>query len=237
MQQMPLVGVVECVSDGRHDVECILERHPARVAIAHQVGGVGAVDVVHGDPQLAVNLATVVHADNVGMPQCRGQVGLALESGTVIGIRRDYAKALAPEAQGYGVRLGAPRDDDDGWAAKLLVVSDMRPAVVSFTFGLPSEQICARLQGRGILLFASVTSVAEAKMAVACGIDALIVQGPAAGGHRATFDPAAPPCDTPLLQLLTAICLDADVPVVASGGLATGRVAQSSSSLRARRSR
>jgi nitronate monooxygenase len=132
----------------------------------------------------------------------------------------EYAKALAPEAQRHGVRLGAPRDDDHGWAAKLLVVSDMGPAVVSFTFGLPSEQTCARLQSRGIMLFATVTSVAEAKMAVARGIDALIVQGPAAGGHRATFDPAAPPCDTPLLQLLKAICVDADVPVVASGGLA-----------------
>ena len=97
----------------------------------------------------------------------------------------------------------------------------MRPAVVSFTFGLPSEQICSRLHSSGILLFASVTTVAEAKIAVARDIDALIVQGPAAGGHRATFDPAAPPCDTPLLQLLTAICVDADVPVVASGGLAT----------------
>src|SRR5580693_409441 len=133
----------------------------------------------------------------------------------------EYAKTLAPEAQRHGVRLGAPRDDDHGWAVKLLVVSDMRPAVVSFTFGLPSEQTCARLQSRGIMLFATVTSVAEAKMAVARGIDALIVQGPAAGGHRATFDPAAPPCDTPLLQLLKAICVDADVPVVASGGLAT----------------
>src|SRR3984893_8146726 len=65
----------------------------------------------------------------------------------------EYAKALAPEAQRYGVRIGTPRDDDDGWAAKLLVVSDMRPAVVSFTFGLPSEQICSRLHSSGILLF------------------------------------------------------------------------------------
>jgi nitronate monooxygenase len=132
----------------------------------------------------------------------------------------EYAKALAPEAQRYGVRVGTPRDDDDGWTAKLLVVSDMRPAVVSFTFGLPSEQTCSRLRNTGILLFASVTTAAEAKIAVARGVDALIVQGPAAGGHRATFDPAAPPCDTPLLQLLDAICADADVPVVASGGLA-----------------
>jgi nitronate monooxygenase len=132
----------------------------------------------------------------------------------------EYAKTLAPDARRHGVRLGAPRDFDDGWRAKLLVLSDMRPAVVSFTFGLPSEQTCSRLHDSGILLFANVTSVAEAKIAVARGIDALIVQGPAAGGHRATFDPAAPPCDTPLLQLLTAICVDADVPVVASGGLA-----------------
>ena len=132
-----------------------------------------------------------------------------------------YAKTLAPEAQRYCVRLGAPQDDDHGWAAKLLVVSDMRPAVVSFTFGLPSEQTCSRLHSCGVLLLASVTTVAEAKMAIAHGVDALIVQGPAAGGHRATFDPAAPPCDTPLLRLLAAICVDADVPVVASGGLAT----------------
>jgi nitronate monooxygenase len=97
----------------------------------------------------------------------------------------------------------------------------MRPSVVSFTFGLPSEQTCSRLHSRGIALFASVTTVAEAKMAVARGIDTLIVQGPAAGGHRATFDPATPPCDTPLPQLLKAICVDADVPVVASGGIAT----------------
>jgi nitronate monooxygenase len=134
---------------------------------------------------------------------------------------REYATALAPEATRYGVRIGTPRDDDDGWAAKLAVVSDMRPSVVSFTFGLPSDQICARLHSLGIMLFASVTTVAEAKMAVARGIDTLIVQGPAAGGHRATFDPAIPPCDAPLLQLLNAICVHTDVPVVASGGLAT----------------
>ena len=133
----------------------------------------------------------------------------------------EYAKALAPEAKRYGVGIGTPRDFDDGWTAKLDVVSDMRPSLVSFTFGLPSEQTCSCLHRRGIVLFASVTTVTEAKMAVARGIDTLIVQGPAAGGHRATFDPVTPPCDTPLLQLLKAIRVDGDVPVVASGGLAT----------------
>jgi nitronate monooxygenase len=131
-----------------------------------------------------------------------------------------YAKALAPQAQRYGVRIGAPRDVD-GWAAKLVVLSDMRPAVVSFTFGLPSAQTCSRLRSNGTLLLASATTLAEATLAAARGIDALVVQGPAAGGHRATFDPAAPPCDTPLLALINAIRAEVDIPVVASGGLAT----------------
>jgi nitronate monooxygenase len=131
----------------------------------------------------------------------------------------EYAKALAPETQRHGVQTGIPRDDDDGWAAKLVVVSDMRPTVVSFTFGLPSEETCSCLRSSGILVFATVTTAAEAKMAVALGVDAVVVQGPAAGGHRATFDPAAPPCDTPMLQLLSAIRVDADIPIVASGGL------------------
>jgi nitronate monooxygenase len=134
---------------------------------------------------------------------------------------REYAKALAPDAERYGVRVGTPRDDDDAWAAKLAVVSDMRPAVVSFTFGLPSERTCSYLHTRGIALFATVTTEAEAKMAVACGIETLVVQGPAAGGHRGTFDPATPPCDTPLAELLNALAVDGDARLVASGGLST----------------
>src|SRR5260370_31047136 len=192
---------------------------PQLAAAAGNAGGLGmlaggllSADVLAERIDAARGLTSAPLGVNLFVPQPR------------LGTQRQYtqyAKALAPEAQRYGVRIGTPRDDDDGWAAKLLVVSDMRAAVVSVPFGLPSEQICSRLHSCGILLFASVTTVAEAKMAVARGIDALIVQGPAAGGHHATFDPATLPCDTPLLQLLTAICVDADVPVVASGGLAT----------------
>jgi nitronate monooxygenase len=192
---------------------------PQLAAAASNAGGLGMLaggllspDVLAESMDAARGLTSAPLGVNLFVPQ--PSAGTERQYG-------EYAKALAPEAQRYGVRIGTPRDDDDGWAAKLAVVSDMRPAVVSFTFGLPSEQTCSRLHSRGIVLFASVTTVAEATMAVARGVDALIVQGPAAGGHRATFDPAAPPCDTPLLQLLNAICVGADVPVVASGGLAS----------------
>ncbi|CQD18547.1 oxidoreductase [Mycolicibacterium conceptionense] len=129
-----------------------------------------------------------------------------------------YAAELAGEAQRYGVELGAPRYDDDAWAAKLDLVFDLRPEVVSFTFGLPSAPEIDRLRGAGITTVGTVTTLDEAWLAVGRGIDALAVQGPAAGGHRGTFDPAASPASQSLDHLLADVLAAVDVPVVAAGG-------------------
>jgi nitronate monooxygenase len=132
-----------------------------------------------------------------------------------------YAKELFAESERYGVRLGDPRFDDDGWQAKLEVVLDLKPEVVSFTFGLPEADECGRLRGAGITTVATVTTLADAEVAVARGVDAVAVQGPDAGGHRGTFDPAASPPTQPLAQLLRATTIALKVPVIAAGGLMT----------------
>ncbi|WP_299563606.1 nitronate monooxygenase [uncultured Mycolicibacterium sp.] len=131
-----------------------------------------------------------------------------------------YAAALAGEARRYGAEPGEPRYDDDAWSAKLDVVADLRPAVVSFTFGVAAPAEVARLRAAGITTVGSVTSADEARRAVAAGVDALVVQGPDAGGHRATFDPLATPGTDPLAVLLAAVRAAVDVPVLAAGGLA-----------------
>ena len=141
-------------------------------------------------------------------------------AGTAADIER-YAEALAPEAERYGAQLGAPRWDDDHWAAKLEVLLDVRPDVASFTFGVPSEQECRRLREAGIAVVGSVTTLREAHTAVASGVDAVAAQGPSAGGHRGTFDPAAQPATQPLGELLAEVKAAVDVPVVAAGGLMT----------------
>ena len=133
----------------------------------------------------------------------------------------DYAAALAGESERYDVRLGEPRFDDDQWSAKLEVMLDLRPEVVSFTFGLPEADELARLRSAGISTVATVTTLADAELAVARGVDAVAVQGPEAGGHRGTFDPVASPPTQPLDQLLRATTIALDVPVVAAGGLMT----------------
>jgi nitronate monooxygenase len=132
-----------------------------------------------------------------------------------------YAAALEPEAERYAVGLGHPHYSDDDWSAKLDVVLDLRPEVVSFTFGLPSASECRRLASAGITTVASVTTVHEAELAVNVGADLLAAQGPAAGGHRGTFDPAAQPATEPLPELLSALRTRFGLPVIAAGGLAT----------------
>jgi nitronate monooxygenase len=141
-------------------------------------------------------------------------------AGTAADIER-YADALEPEAERYGAQLGAPRWDDDHWAAKLEVLLDVRPDVASFTFGVPSDKECRRLREAGITVVGSVTTLSEARTAVASGVDAVAVQGPSAGGHRGTFDPAAQPATQPLGELLAEVKAAVDVPVVAAGGLMT----------------
>lgn len=130
-----------------------------------------------------------------------------------------YRRALQPEADRLGVELGEPRWDDDQWQAKLDLVLDVRPEVVSFTFGCPSAEALRVLAEHGVLSAVTVTTVAEAKEAVARGAASLSVQGSQAGGHRGTWDLDADPATTPLGELVSAVLAAVDVPVVAGGGI------------------
>jgi nitronate monooxygenase len=132
-----------------------------------------------------------------------------------------YAAALASDAEHYGVRLGDPIYSDDEFPAKLDVVLDLRPDVVSFTFGLPTIDWGRRFDAAAITTVGTVTTVAEAEMAVDWGVDTLALQGPSAGGHRGTFDPAAPPATQSLPELLAAVQDRFGIPLVAAGGLMT----------------
>jgi nitronate monooxygenase len=132
-----------------------------------------------------------------------------------------YAAELAAEADRYGITLGQPRFTDDDWSAKLDVVADLRPEVVSFTFGAPTAAECSRLRAAGIVTVATVTTAEEARPAVDVGADMLAAQGPGAGGHRGTYDPSVLPATQPLAELLAELRAKFDRPVVAAGGLTT----------------
>ena len=130
-----------------------------------------------------------------------------------------YRESLDPEASRLEVRLGEPRWDDDGWRAKLEVVLDARPAVVSFTFGCPSRDVLRLLAQSEIHSTVTVTTSDEAREAEIRGAASLCVQGPEAGGHRGAWNQASAAATTPMLQLLAEVSARAEVPVIAAGGI------------------
>jgi nitronate monooxygenase len=133
-----------------------------------------------------------------------------------------YAQALDELAEHYDVEVGHPRfGDDDDWQCKLEVVADVRPEVVSFTFGAPEPDVLRWFGALGIVLLITVTSAYEAAVAVAAGADGLVVQGPNGGGHRGTFAPDMEPGTESLGELLDRIGTAHDVPLIAAGGLGT----------------
>jgi nitronate monooxygenase len=71
-------------------------------------------------------------------------------------------------------------------------------------------------------VWVTVTTPQEAASAARVGADALVVQGAEAGGHRGSFDDAAPG-EIGLLALLQLVAATVDLPLIAAGGLATGR--------------
>ena len=129
-----------------------------------------------------------------------------------------FAARLEAEAERYGAPVGDPRHDDDGWEAKLALMAELEVPVVSFSFGCPSRDVLAALGETWV----TVTTPAEARDAAAAGADAVVVQGVEAGGHRATFDDAVPG-EIGLLALLQLVRDAVDLPLVATGGIATGR--------------
>jgi nitronate monooxygenase len=133
-----------------------------------------------------------------------------------------YAARLEVEAERYDVACGEPRWSDDEWDAKLELVARERPAVASFAFGCPDAAAVAWLRGEGIAVWCTVTSAGEATVATAAGVDALVVQGAEAGGHQSSFTDTddAPIALMSLLQLVRSV---SDAPLIAAGGIATGR--------------
>jgi len=135
---------------------------------------------------------------------------------------REFAAEIEGDAAEVGARLGEPRHDDDDWDAKLEYLFAAPAAVVSFTFGLPDADLIARLRDLGTEVWVTVTSPDEAALAVQAGADLLVAQGYEAGGHRGgTSD--APEEAIGLLALLQLIIARTGTPVVATGGIASGR--------------
>lgn len=136
---------------------------------------------------------------------------------------RRYAEALQPEADVYGVdlRSAEPTEDDDDWRAKVDVLLADPVPLATFTFGVPDAATIQALHRAGTVVLQTVTSPAEAGVAAAAGVDGLIVQASAAGGHSGTLMPRVLPAAVSLVDLVDAVRAVTSLPIVAGGGIGT----------------
>lgn len=119
--------------------------------------------------------------------------------------------AIAPPA--------LPAVPSDPFLAQMEAVFATRPAVFSFTFGIPPAEIMRRLRHEQIFVIGTATSVDEAVQLADAGVDAVVAQGAEAGAHRGTFLEDAM---LPTLDLVRAIAARIPLPLIASGGIMNG---------------
>jgi nitronate monooxygenase len=205
-------------------VQAPLAGGPSTPELAAAVCNAGGLGFVAGGYRTPEGLAEAL-ARTRTLTDRRFGVNLFAPTGTPAEpeLVRRYAEALRPLAERAGVALGEPRFDDDGFDAKLALLLENPPGVVSFTFGCPPAETIARVRGAGSAVWVTVTDPDEAEEAVAAGADAVVVQGVEAGGHRGSFVDRADRVDYGLLALLALVRARVGVPLVATGGIATGR--------------
>jgi len=187
---------------------------PALAAAVSEAGGLGFLAAGYLSPDAVREDLTALHA-LTGRPfgvNLFAPPGEPADPGAV----QRYAATLCDEGE-----LGEPRWDDDRYAEKLALLAQERVPVVSVTFGCPAPEAVADLHAAGAAVWVTVTTAAEALEAARAGADALVVQGVEAGGHRGSFDDAAPG-QIGLLALLALVGEAVELPLVAAGGIATG---------------
>jgi nitronate monooxygenase len=172
--------------------------------------------VVRGETRRGVNLR-LIQAPMAGVqsPELAIAVSRAGALGSIAGgivapdeLRETIRSVRAALGElPFAVNLFAPGFSPD---ASFEVVLEERPPVFSYTFA-PFDP--APFRERGILVLGTATTAAEAR---SLDVDAIVVQGAEAGGHRGSFlgDELVP-----LAELVPA-CVG-DVPVIAAGGITT----------------
>lgn len=108
-------------------------------------------------------------------------------------------------------------------AEAAVVLEEVRPAVVSFHFGLPTPDLMTRVKNTGAKVLSSATTVAEARWLEDRGVDAIIAQGFEAGGHRGMFLSDDVTTQLGTFALLPQIIGTVKVPVIAAGGIADAK--------------
>jgi enoyl-[acyl-carrier protein] reductase II len=137
-----------------------------------------------------------------------GSLGAVFRTGEQVSADIEAVRRLTDRP--FIVNHVVPALDEDAFAATL----DARPAVISLALGDPGDLV-DRAHDAGALVMHQVHTAEQARAIAEAGVDVIVAQGSEAGGN----------CGTVAASVLVPQVADevAPVPVVAAGGIATGR--------------
>ncbi|WP_226531320.1 NAD(P)H-dependent flavin oxidoreductase [Microbacterium paraoxydans] len=135
-----------------------------------------------------------------------------------------FAQALQPFYEAVGIDIPArPERYTPSLEEQLDAIWEIRPAVLSTVFGVPSVELVEEAQRRGIRILGTATTVAEAVALADAGVDAVVATGSEAAGHRVSFLRPAEDSLVGTFALVPQVVDAVDVPVIAAGGIADRR--------------
>lgn len=102
-------------------------------------------------------------------------------------------------------------------------VFEIKPAVFSFVFGIPSEAILEKCRQLGIITIGTATTADEAIAIENAGIDAVVATGSDAGGHRVSFLEQAEESLVGTFSLIPQVADTVRLPLIAAGGITDAR--------------
>jgi nitronate monooxygenase len=194
---------------------------PALVAAVSNAGGLGSFGAAYLSPQQILDAVRDIRA-LTSKPFALNLFAGGYEPDRVV----EPAPMLAVVTKAHE-RLGLappalPPNPQSPFDDQLAAVIEARPALFSFTFGIPGVDALARLRKAGIPTCGTATTLEEGKALADAGVDAIAAQGEEAGAHRGTFLRAVEDSMVPTLELTRGIVAATKLPVFASGGLMDG---------------
>ena len=158
------------------------------------------------------SLASARLAAGVAAAGAQGMVSVYGDPPELVAARLDDARRQSAGAVGANFIMHFV---DPGQARECVAAAAERVRVVDFFYSEPDPALVRVVHAGGALACWQVGSAEEARAAAAAGCDLIVAQGIGAGGHvRGRVG---------LLALLDVVLAAVDVPVLAAGGIGSGR--------------
>ena len=135
----------------------------------------------------------------------------------IIKIFQPYFDEVGAEPPTY------PLPESPTFENQIEAIFEVKPAVFSFVFGIPSEDILEKCRQLNIKTIGAATTLDEAIAIENAGIDAVVATGIDAGGHRVSFLDKPENSLVGTFSLIPQVADHVKIPIIAAGGIVDAR--------------